>query len=108
MPDSLDLVGNTVEEFLPGRPRLEGAPSMVELVHRAKGGRHLFHLVNFTGEMTRPIRRVMPVEHARLRLPAGLRATRARTLVSRRELSGGEVLELPRFDEYEVVVLETA
>ena len=56
MKDSLAIVENAVAELAPGRPRLEGAPGTVELVHRSKddGARHIFHLINFTGEMTRP------------------------------------------------------
>jgi hypothetical protein len=115
MADSLRIVENAAAMLAPGGPRLEGAPGTVELVHRAQtgAGRHIFHLVNFTGEMTRPIQRVMPVRGARLILPRGMRASQARALVAGRPLAprmaknGATELILPELHEYEVVVVET-
>ncbi|MCX6623181.1 MAG: hypothetical protein NTY38_19375, partial [Acidobacteria bacterium] len=80
---------------------------------QATAGRHIFHLVNFTGQMTRPIREVMPVHGARLVLPRGMRAKRAFALMAKRPLAprtgktGTVELALPEFREYEVVVVET-
>jgi hypothetical protein len=115
MPDSLGIVENAVAKLVPGGPRLEEAPGTVEIVHRSKdgGARHIFHLVNFTGEMTRPIRQVIPVRGARLVLPPGMPVVRAYTLMAKQPLvprvnkSGAVVLALPEIHEYEVVVVET-
>ena len=87
----------------------------VELVHRSKhdGARHIFHLINFTGEMTRPIQEIIPVHGARLALPSRLRVTRAYTLMAKRPIeprqshAGVTELALPELREYEVVVVET-
>jgi hypothetical protein len=70
--------------------------------------------VNFTGEMTRPIQEVIPVQGARLVLPRGMTVRRAYALMAKRPLlprrvdkTGALELALPEFREYEVVVVET-
>ena len=115
MPDSLIMVENAAAKLAPGGPHLEGAPGTVEFVHRSQnnGARHIFHLVNFSGEMTRPIRNVFPVNGARLVLPRGMAVARAYTLMTKRALAprlnkaGAVELALPEIHEYEVVVVET-
>jgi len=115
MPDSLLVVENAAAKLGHTGPVLTGVPGSVEFVHRSQenGARHLFHLVNFTGEMTRPIREVVPIRGARLTLPAGLSVKRAFTLMSKQTLTphrnqaGLTELTLPEFHEYEVVVVET-
>jgi len=115
MPDSLVLVENAAAKLAPGGPRLEGAPETVEFVHRSQGGgaRHIFHLVNFSGAMTRPIREVFPVSGARLVLPPGITMKLAYALMAKRALApragktGAIELALPEFGEYEAVVVET-
>jgi hypothetical protein len=64
------------------------------------------HLVNFTGDMTRPIRSIVPLTNLRIRIKTP--AARAYTLVRRQQLPirNGEVI-VPQLDEYEVVVFET-
>jgi hypothetical protein len=87
----------------------------VELVQRSKddGARQIFHLINFTGQMTRPIQEVIPVQGARLVLPRGMTVKRAYTLMAKRPLvprvgkTGAIELALPELREYEVLVVET-
>lgn len=115
MRDSLAIVENAAAVLAPGTTRLEGAPGTVELVHRSQhaGTRHIFHLVNFTGQMTRPIQEVIPVQGARLLLPQGMTVKRADALMAQRPLrprvskTGAMELALPELHEYEVVVVET-
>jgi hypothetical protein len=115
MRDSMAIVENAAAVLAPGTTRLEGAPGTVELVHRSQnaGSRHIFHLVNFTGQMTRPIQEVIPVQGARLVLPQGMTVKRAYALMAKRPLqprastTGAVDLALPEFHEYEVVVVET-
>lgn len=101
------LFENVVARLAPPDVQLENAPGSLELVVRSQdnGRRLLIHLVNFTGEMTRPIRRVIPVENLRIRLPRAY--SKARTLVQAGQLPiRGAALTIPKVNEYEVVVVE--
>jgi hypothetical protein len=114
MLEPLLLIENVIRWLAPPCIDLENVPSSVELVHRSQnsGRRHLLHLINFNGEMTRPIRQITPLREVRVTLPPELQATRARTLVRPQELRlgkdsrGGAQFVIPRIDEYEVIVLE--
>jgi hypothetical protein len=76
------------------------------------GKRLLLHLVNFTGEMTRPIQRVLPVENLRISimdrpgLSKAFSLMRPAKLAVRKSSSGTLQFELPRLEEYEVIVIE--
>jgi hypothetical protein len=107
MTDLYQLVENAARTLAPPEVSIEGAPGSLELVVRSQndGQRWLVHLVNFTGEMTRPMRRVIPFRNLRLKVPA--RFHHARTLSSARTLTLRDgAFILPRVEEYEVVVLE--
>jgi hypothetical protein len=107
MTDLYQLVENAARALAPPDVVIEGAPGSLELVVRSQndGRRLLIHLVNFTGEMTRPIRRVIPFDNLRLKVPAGFH--RARTLASPRQLTLRDgAFTLPKVQEYEVVVVE--
>jgi hypothetical protein len=113
-PEFLRLVENAVSQLSPPAVLLDNVPSSVEVVLRSQdeGRRLLLHLVNFTGEMTRPIRRIVPVSNASVTLVDDRPVARARTLVNRRELAIGKDsrgrarFDLPSFEEYEVAVIE--
>jgi hypothetical protein len=105
MTDLYQLVENAARTLAPPEVAIEGAPGSLELVVRSQneGRRWLVHLVNFTGEMTRPIRRVIPFDNLRLKVPA--RFHRASTLTTARQLTLRDgAFTLPRVEEYEVVV----
>jgi hypothetical protein len=107
MTDLYQLVENAARSLAPPEVVVEGAPGSLDLVVRSQndGRRLLVHLVNFTGEMTRPIRRVIPFDNLRLKVPARFR--RARTLASGRDLTLRDgAFTLPRVEEYEVIVVE--
>jgi hypothetical protein len=100
------MVANLGQPFRP--VEVLDAPGSVEVVVRAQGNdRTLVHLVNFTGDMTRPIRSVVPLSNLKIRIHSP--AAKAYTLVRQQELPirNGEAI-LHRLDEYEVVVFERA
>src|SRR5438034_3240848 len=76
-PELLRMVANAGQPFRP--VELLNAPGSVEVVVRAQGDdRTLVHLVNFTGDMTRPIRSVVPLPNVKVRIHSP--ATKAYTL----------------------------
>ena len=109
----LQLVGNAARDMSRRPVTVEHAPGSVEVVLRTQneGRRQLVHLVNFTGEMTRPIRAVVPVRDVAITLPGEY--GRAYALYHPEQkirivntTTGDSRVVLPRLDEYEVVVLE--
>jgi hypothetical protein len=114
LPEYLKMAANAVRRMAPPPVTIENAPASVEVVWRSQPGpgRKLLHLVNFTGEMTRPITRILPLRDVRITLPRGLAPSRAHTLVRARTLplskdSAGRLhVTLPSAGEYEVVVFE--
>ena len=110
----LSLLGNAVRELAPPPVVLENAPASIEVVLRSQsnGKRILLHLINFTGEMTRPIRRVTPVDNLTVSLQGVSEPGKVFTLVQQgiikpETVSGGRLrFTLPRLNEYEVVVIE--
>ena len=110
--EQLRLARNILRELAPSPVEIAGAPQSLEVVLRSQqnGKRLLVHLVNFTGEMTRPIQRILPLESLRISVRA--KGTKARTLMqprslALRRLAAGQVeFVLPRMEEYEVVVIE--
>jgi hypothetical protein len=113
MPELLAAVANAVRALAPRVVEVSNVPSSVEVVHRSQPGREIVHLLNYTGEMTRPMQRVLPLEGVRLTLAPGRNASRARTLVRPSQIpvardAGGRVTcVLPRIDEFETVILES-
>jgi hypothetical protein len=111
LPEFLRLIGNAARTLAPPAVTLENAPGSVEVVLRSQPDRRLLHLVNFTGEMTRPIERVMPLRDVRVTLSDSKNVKRVHTLVGGKELAhtnaGSAVtFTIPSMDEYEVVVIE--
>ena len=113
MGEHLALVSNLVRELAPAPVRLENAPASVEVVLRSQenGRRRLVHLVNFTGEMTRPIQRIVPLTNITVELESAAPARSVKALVANRSLefrrqAGRIRVSLPRLDEYEVLVIE--
>ncbi len=114
MGEFFRLVGNSLQGLAPSPVTLENAPGSVELVLRSQdnGRRLLLHIINSTGEMTRPIERIVPLPDVHVSLQAGAGFRSARTLMAPRALEltqggGGRVrFTVPLVREYEVVVLE--
>lgn len=114
LPEFLRLASNAVRRLAPPPVTIENAPSSVEVVWRSQQNprRKLLHLVNFTGEMTRPITRVLPLRNVRITLNGIEKVTKAHTLVRpqalelSRDARGRTQVTLARADEYEVIVFE--
>ncbi len=111
-PELMQLIANAGTQLGASPVTVENLPGTVEVVVRSQNGgrRKLIHLVNFTGEMTRPIRHVLPVQNARITLR--FNASKARALWSGKDLpltrdaAGRISITVPRVDEYEVVAVE--
>jgi len=113
-PELIELLANAGGQMATPTVTVGNAPGSVEVVVRTQndGRRTLVHLVNFTGEMTRPIRRTVPVSDVRITLASGIHATKAFTLWDHnsipltRDRSGSLQAVIPRLNEYDVLVLE--
>jgi hypothetical protein len=114
LPEFLRMASNAAHHMAPLPVEVANLPASVEVVWRSQDGgrRKLLHLVNFTGEMTRPITTVLPALDVRVALPRGESFTSAYTLVRPRKLAlakddkGRLTVSVPRVEEYEVVVFE--
>ncbi len=113
LPEHLRLVENIARALAPCPVRLEGTPGYLDLTLRSQGGgRKFIHLINFTGEMTRPMRRIVPLKDVSLTCDEFGRAGRVFTLVrpqalkAERSRDGSWQVTLPSLEEYEVIVIE--
>lgn len=110
------IVANAIATHAPAAIVIEGAPPSVEMVLRqeARSSRVYIHLINYTGGMTRPIERPVPLHDLALRADVarlGFTPQTARALRSGQGLTlsfeGATVgVELPVLQAYEVVALE--
>ncbi|MBC7320944.1 hypothetical protein H5T89_09890, partial [bacterium] len=88
------------------------APETVEISIRKQEmkNRIILHIINFTGEMTRPINRVIPIHNINISLPWIKEASKVMLLSEGKELSykfeNGISFTIPRLDVYEAIVIE--
>lgn len=106
------LVGNLVAWAAATPVTLGDAPSSLEVVLRAQRDpdRLLLHLVNFTGDMQRPINRINPMEDLRvtlrgLREVSGVRALRSGADLAWSLKDGALEFVLPHVEAYELVAV---
>ena len=93
---------------------VEGLPGSVEVVVRVQPHtqRMIIHLINMTGDMTRPMEKIMPIPGpAFLTVYTDAPMRSARALMSSRPLpldaADGKVrIEVPGLNDYEVIVLD--
>ncbi|MCC6392975.1 MAG: beta-galactosidase trimerization domain-containing protein, partial [Bryobacterales bacterium] len=104
-PELMQLVANAGTQLGVSPVRVENAPGSVEVVVRRQDNRLLVHLVNFTGEMTRPIRRIVPLPNVRVTVEG--KYSKARSLWTGQALPvrNGSVT-VPSLQEYDVIVFE--
>lgn len=103
------LVGQLVRQHARPPVELIGAPESVEVTVRRAGaaGPLLVHLVNYTGGMTRPIAKVVPLRGLFLKVHARVKS--ARSLVAGRRLVADRngLIVLPNISEFEVIAVTT-
>lgn len=108
------LAQNAIRQLAQPRIRLENVPGSVEVVLRSQneGRRLILHLINSTGEMTRPIQRILPLKDARVTVVGAAGVRHVQTLWKRghvmteRTAAGDLRFTLPQVNEYEVVVMD--
>lgn len=112
-PDYRRIIDNAVRLMSRRLVTLENCPQSVEITlrHQHSKRRLVMHLVNFTGEMTRPIESIMPIRDLRISLHGFKSIKRAKALRLNMELllenAGEDVsFRLPILREHEVIVLE--
>jgi hypothetical protein len=108
------LIANLAKTRTTSLLGLSDHAGFVEATLRKKNGQNawLVHLVNFTGEMKRPIDRVTPVRDLRITLHGVPGAETAKALVAGTELeterrNGSLSCVLPELNEYEVIEIVT-
>jgi hypothetical protein len=114
LPEFFRLAANVIREFAPSPVVLESAPASIDVVLRTQenGKRLILHILNLTGEMTRPIERIIPLRDLAVRVEAGPGVKSVSSLMAPRKLEfsadgkGTIRFTLPRVEEYEVVVIE--
>ena len=118
-------LGNTIQTFhlvahldllkphLSSPLTISNAPGSVEVVLRSQenGSRWLLHLVNATGEMTRPIQNIIPVHNIEITFPVNHPVHKVTAIRSGQNLpvtKDGQVqtVTLPTLNEYELLVVE--
>jgi len=112
-PDYRRIVANAVGLMSKVLVTLENCPTSVEVTlrHQPGKGRLLVHLVNFTGEMTRPMESVVTLRDVAVTLHRfqGLKKAKALRLgkeLSLEDVNGDVKVVLPLLKEYEVITLE--
>ena len=87
------------------------APGSVEISLRKKDNKYIMHLINLTGEMTRPIERIVPIFDAEFTVNNISDVVSVKTLRGNRNLefsygNGNVSFTLPRLDNHEIIVIE--
>ena len=111
-PEYYQLIGNIIRGFSSAAVTLEDAPSSVEVAVRRKDNTLYIYLINFTSEMKRPARRIIPVSGIGISVPVSERIRSARALWTGQDLKfkttgNNFVLSLPILEEYEIIELRT-
>jgi hypothetical protein len=110
-PEHRKLMVKPIEIF--GTPLvITDAPETVEISIRMQESKNriILHLINFTGEMTRPINRIIPIYNINICLPWIKEVKRVMLLSKKEELNykleNGLNITLPKVDTYEAIAIE--
>lgn len=113
--DAHKQIARAAIEIASGKAGLQvetNAPASLAIEVRAQGSRTLLHLVNVTGDMKRPLGEIVPLRDIEIAIRA-TEVNRARCLRSGKRLAVTHredrvCFRVPRVDDYEIVLLETA
>ena len=110
-PDWKKLVLNSVNKFSDAE-FVTNAPGSVEVSLRKKENKNIIHLVNLTGEMVRPIERIIELNHIDFTLKTDIKVTSVKTLRGKESLNfkqDGSIVKftLPYLKNHEIIVVES-
>jgi hypothetical protein len=109
-PDWKRMILNCINRF--SAPVITtDAPGSVEVVVRRQEGRYVVHFINMTGEMERPIQRIVPLHNVTAKLRTDCTITKAFSLTGEIRFNGCKdnicEFELPALYVFDVIVLES-
>ena len=104
------LMTNAVNKFSAALIETD-APGSVEVSMRKQGNKYIIHLVNLTGEMIRPIERIIPVSDVRFTINEDIDVKSIKALRGKKELSfskeNGKIsFTLEKLEGHEIIVME--
>lgn len=110
-PDLKQLVLNSVNQFSQAE-LVTNAPGSVEVSLRKKDNIYMIHLVNLTGEMIRPIERIIPLHQISFTLNKEINVKSVKTLRGKDilpfEQMGNRIqFTLPILEQHEIIVIES-
>lgn len=110
-PDWKKIVVNSVKKFSKV-DMITDAPGSVEVSLRKKENNYMVHLVNLTGEMVRPIERIIELSHIHFELNMDIKVQSIKTLRGKENLKfeqkGSSIqFTLPTLKNHEIIVIET-
>ena len=112
-PEYRKLIIDMLNKILEPQIEIEGAPTSLEVVIRKKEdtGHLLLHLINFTGGMTRPIDKIVPIFNMKVRLRTEYKIKNVFLIGSKSKINfkqKGDYAQfiIPKISEYRVVALE--
>lgn len=87
------------------------APGSVEVVLRRQNNRYFLHVINITGEMERPIDRLIPIKDVDFRLNLDTEVSSVKTVSGKsaaniKKTENGMEFTLPEITDYEIVIIE--
>lgn len=124
IPEWKELLGSWVELSLIQEAKITNAPETIEINvrYQKEDNRLIIHLINYTGEMSRPIEKIVPINNIEINVNMNRSAVhydtnqpiqRIKALFTDKEIpfkhdhsSGYINFKLPRLEVYEVVVVE--
>ncbi len=108
--DIKKLVVNAVNKFSKADITTD-APGSVEVSLRKKDNKYIIHLINLTGEMIRPIERIIPLYNVNFTINKDIKIKSIETLRGKEILNynicdGKLCFTLSKLNEHEIIVLE--
>lgn len=102
------LIKNIIEQHSKPLVELLNAPESVEFTVRKSlpSGAIMVHLINYSGGMTRPIEKIIPVCGMSLKINRTVSSARALVANKKLDLRKDGLVNLPEVKEFEVVVIE--